>query len=63
MLVGELCTCSRAEACPVQVWQRLSAQGESPNLVIGSDTVVAHNGHILEKPKVTTRTYICQYVS
>lgn len=34
-----------------EVWQRLVAAGESPHLVIGGDTVVAHEGAILEKPK------------
>ncbi|ETV90920.1 septum formation protein Maf [Aphanomyces invadans] len=35
----------------VEVFQRLNAQGTHVDLVIGCDTVVAHDGKILEKPK------------
>eukprot|EP00277_Geminigera_cryophila_P004821 CAMPEP_0179422826 /NCGR_PEP_ID=MMETSP0799-20121207/10662_1 /TAXON_ID=46947 /ORGANISM="Geminigera cryophila, Strain CCMP2564" /LENGTH=219 /DNA_ID=CAMNT_0021197037 /DNA_START=152 /DNA_END=811 /DNA_ORIENTATION=- len=37
----------------LEVWERLIAAGEAPDLVIGGDTVVAHKGAILEKPKDT----------
>ena len=34
-----------------EVWDQLVAAGDVPHLVIGGDTVVAHAGAILEKPK------------
>jgi septum formation protein len=34
-----------------EVWDQLVAGGDVPHLVIGGDTVVAHDGAILEKPK------------
>ncbi|RHY32537.1 hypothetical protein DYB32_002466 [Aphanomyces invadans] len=39
----------------VEVFQRLNAQGTHVDLVIGCDTVVAHDGKILEKPKMHSR--------
>jgi septum formation protein len=39
------------------VWRRLAAQGEKPDLVIGSDTIVAHGGMILEKPRDETHAF------
>lgn len=38
----------------MQVWRRLAAKGEKLDLVIGSDTIVAHAGLILEKPRDET---------
>ncbi|ETV66622.1 septum formation protein Maf, variant [Aphanomyces astaci] len=35
----------------LEVLQRLTAQGTTVDLVIGCDTVVSHEGRILEKPK------------
>ncbi|KAG0304249.1 hypothetical protein BGZ98_005761 [Dissophora globulifera] len=34
-----------------EVYDRLKAAGETPDLVIGADTVVSHNSKILEKPR------------
>ncbi|RHY19656.1 hypothetical protein DYB30_004271 [Aphanomyces astaci] len=38
----------------LEVLQRLTAQGTTVDLVIGCDTVVSHEGRILEKPKVAS---------
>ncbi|KAI1315811.1 hypothetical protein EDD11_000306 [Mortierella claussenii] len=35
----------------LEVYERLKATGETPDLVIGADTVVSHNSKILEKPR------------
>ncbi|KAG0364178.1 inosine triphosphate pyrophosphatase-like protein [Gamsiella multidivaricata] len=35
----------------LEVYERLKASGNTPDLVIGADTVVAHNSQILEKPR------------
>ncbi|KAF9915963.1 hypothetical protein BX616_004941 [Lobosporangium transversale] len=35
----------------LEVYGRLKATGDTPDLVIGADTVVAHNSEILEKPR------------
>ncbi|KAG0002582.1 hypothetical protein BGZ79_002729 [Entomortierella chlamydospora] len=35
----------------LEVYERLKATGETPDLVIGADTVVAHESKILEKPQ------------
>ncbi|KAF8941336.1 N-acetylserotonin O-methyltransferase-like protein-like protein [Dissophora ornata] len=35
----------------LEVYERLKATGHTPDLVIGADTVVAHNSQILEKPR------------
>ena len=34
-----------------EVWDRLSAEGNQPDIIIGADTVVSMDGRLYGKPK------------